>query len=255
VHTARGVATPAFDKSFAAWAGLDVHYPDQPRSMQVVRLDRLGLTVVVDDDAALPPLGLPRRALIVYGSTELCELRLVVRHAARAESGAIQLVMQPSRANDHATLWGVLRTRHMQEHAAPARHDTRSAAFSEMGSVSPLQLGSLRMQSWCDASFATPSRRDAQFFACWLDYHFAEIRAYARIALPAAQLNEIYTRAVGGEVEIRFVFSQLDESLAAACAETLCRWIQVEAAGQLDMIVEHWPGAFSAGGCRTHLAA
>lgn len=255
MHTARGVATPAFDKPFAAWAGLDVRYPDRPSSMQVLRLDRLGLTVVVEDDAALPPLGLPRRALIVSGSTELCELRLVLRHVVRTESGAMQLVMQPSRASDHATLWGVLRARQGYEHAAPTQWDARSAAFSEMGSVSPLQLGNLRMQSWCDASFATPSRRDAQFFACWLDYHFAEIRAYARIALPAAQLNEIYTRAVGGEVEIRFVFSWLDESLAAACAETLCRWIQAETAGQLDMIVEHWAGAFSAGGCRTQGAS
>lgn len=255
MHTARGVATPVFDKPFAAWAGLDVHYPDQPRSMQMVRLDRLGLTVVVEDDAALPPLGLPRRALIVSGSTVLCELRLVARHAARAKSGAIELLMQPSRENDHASLWEVLRGRHMQEKAAPAACDTRSAAFLDLGSVSPLHLGNLRMQAWCDGSFATPSHRDAQFFACWLDYHFAEIRAYARITLPAAQLNEIYARTVGGEVETRFVFSRLDESLATACTETLCRWIQAEAARQLDMIVEHWVGAFSAGGCRTQGAS
>ena len=259
MHTARGVATPAFDKPFAAWAQFDVHFLDQPSAMQVVQLDRLGLTIVAADDAALPPIGLPRRALIVSGSTELCELRLVVRTATRAESGATELVVQPSRANDHTSLWGVLRgvlrARQMQENAAPMQRDTCVAAFPKEASASPLQLGNPCMRSWCDASFTTASLRDAQFFACWLDYHFAEVRAYARIALPAAQLSEIYTRAVNGEVETRFVFSRMDDSLATACAETLCRWIQAEAARQLGMMVEHGLGAASASGCRSHLAA
>jgi hypothetical protein len=259
VHTAHGVGTPAFDQPFAAWAQFDVHYLDQPRAMQVVQLDRLGLTVVAADDTALPPIGLPRRALIVTGSTELGELRLVVRTATPAERGATALVVQPSRASDHASLWGILRgllhAGQMQENAAPMQRDTGVAAFPKQASASPLQFCNPRMPSWCDASFTTASRLDAQFFACWLDYHFAEVRAYARIALPVVQLNEIYTRAINGEVETRFVFSRLDDSLATACAEMLCRWIQAEAARHLDMMVEHGLGASSASGCRTHLAA
>lgn len=255
MHTARCVGTPAFDNPFTAWAQFDVQFLDQPSAMRVVRIDRLGLTIVAADDAALPPIGLPRRALIVSGSTDLCELRLVARTAIRADSGATELIVQPSRANDHTSLWRVLRARQMQENAVATHRDTCLTVFPKEASASPLQLGRPRMQSWCDASFNTASRRDAPFFACWLDYHFAEIQAYARIALPAAQLSEVVTRTVSGEVETRFVFSRFDDSLATVCTEMLCRWIRAEAARQLDMSVEHWLGASSASGCSTHLAA
>lgn len=255
MHTARCVGTPAFDNPFTAWAQFDVQFLDQPRAMRVVRIDRLGLTAVAADDAALPPIGLPRRALIVSGSTELCELRLIARTATRAESGATALIMQPSRASDHTSLWGVLRAHQMQEDAVATHRDTCAAAFPKHDYAPLLQLGNAWMQSWRDATFTTSSGRDAQFFACWLDYHFAEVQAYARIALPAAQLSEVFTRAVSGEVETRFVFSRFDDSLATACTETLCRWIRTEAARQLDMIVEHWLGSSSASGCGTHLAA
>jgi hypothetical protein len=178
-----------------------------------------------------------------------------VRTATRAESGATELIVQPSRASDHTSLWGVLRARQIQQNVAPMQRDTGVAVFPKEASASPLPLGIPRMQSWCDAAFATASCHEAQFFACWLDYHFAEIRAYARIALPAAQLDEIYTRATHTEVETRFVFSRLNDSLATACADTLCRWIQAEAARQLAMMVEHGLSAAGASGCRTHLAA
>jgi hypothetical protein len=242
VQTARGVATPAFDEPFAAWAAFDVQFTGQSTSMPVVRLDRLGLTVVADKGATLPPLGLPRDALIVAGATVLCESRLVVRAATPTGSGATELLIQPSRAGDGAALWAALRARQIQENAAGTQPCTRSPALLQSASSLPVQVGDLRTQSWCDASFGMASREDAQFFACWLDYHFEEVRVRSRMTHAAAQLNEIYVRVADDEVETRFVFAQSDESLIHARMETLCRWIRTEAARQLNMTVEHWLG-------------
>ena len=249
MQTASGFATLVFDEPFAAWAAFDVQFADQPKSMPVVRLDRLGVTAVAREGAELPPLGLPRNARIVSGATVLCESRLVVRAATFTESGATEVLMQPSRAGDGAALWGSLRARQMQENAVriQTQPDTRKAALMRNASASTVPpLGDLRTQSWCDASFAMASREDAQFFACWLDYHFAEVSAHARMALPAARLNEIYTRVVDEEVEARFVFSPCDEPLVKIWMETICRWIEAEARRQLDMTVVHWLSDVSA---------
>jgi hypothetical protein len=213
---------------FAAWAEIDVQYPDQPGPMHVVRLDRLGLTVVADGDTTLPPIGLPRRALIVSRSNVLREARLILRATARTESGAMELVMQPSRADDHASLWEVLRARQMQDTAAPTQRDMHSAARLRGARALRAEIDELRQRSWCDASFTMASRDDAQFFASWLDYHFAEVSVYARLALPAAHLKEIYPRVVDDEVEARFVFAAADESLVRTWTQTLCRWIEAE---------------------------
>ncbi len=194
--------------------------------MPIVRVDRNGLTVALSDDADVPPIGLPRSALIVDGADSLCELRLVPRAAACSPGRTNQMTMQPSRADDHAVLWQALRTHQRHLGAVPASTPAPWSSVSD---------GLVR----CDAAFGLANADDAWFFSQWLEYHFAEVRARSRMAGTAADLREVERRVVDHEVEVRFVF-QANERIARACMDANCRWVAAEAARQMGMTVEHW---------------
>ncbi|MGG1948553.1 hypothetical protein AB1286_27735 [Trinickia sp. NRRL B-1857] len=267
----RDVPAPVSHDDFASQARIEVRYLDRPLTMPLARLDRLGLTVTVDD-ADQPAIGLPRRALIVADGETLCELRLVARRAKPLHGGTFAVTLQPSRADDHALLWQALRAYQIHlgavasgdesarwtcpataEPACTASHNGRMpcGADSEMyvrmeanergratasvwaGEADPYSLVS------CDAAFTLASPEDAWFFSHWLDYHFAEIRAWARTSDATADLREIFMRVVDHEVEIRFVF-RCTQAAVRGCAETACSGIEAEAARQLGMTVEHW---------------
>ncbi|WP_206956481.1 hypothetical protein [Trinickia acidisoli] len=279
MYTSRDVPLPVSDDDFAAWARIAVKYADPARSMPLLRLDRHGLTVAVRDDAELPSIGLPRRALIVGDSVPLCELRLVARAATRAEGHAITVTLQPSRADDHALLWQALCAYRINGGAAPsgersasvkagadqpdrarARQDDASArskarsstAASRRETVSmAASADDLRYRVACDTIFTVANHEDACFFSHWLDYHFAEVRARARMSCVAADLREMLTRVIDHEVEVRFVFHAADD-VVRACTEAACRWIAAEATRQLGMTAEHWlANASIAGGLPT----
>ena len=278
VQTHRHTPAPAAD-DFAASMRIDVKQADGSRALPVLRVDRHGLTIAVIDDSDLPPIGLPRRALISCDSTALCELRLVSRSVARTQGRGIEMTMQPSRADDHAVLWLALRA-HQLHHgrvpggvappwsvhgepaqaAKPTAHtaytspaaDAQSAAAASELAAEPSTdgIGATRMLVWCDTAFTMANRDDAWFFSHWLEYHFAEVRARTRMSYPAADLRDMHTRIVDHEVEVRFLF-QSSERIVQACAEASCRWIAAEAARQVGMAVEHWLcGASSAGDAR-----
>lgn len=231
--------------------------------MPLVRLDRHGLTVAVVDDAGLPVIGLPRRALVACDSTPLCELRLVARAATSEEGRAAIVTLQPSRADDHAQLWQALRASQTHRVALPARGESaqpsegapsaasrQTHAVSERVNVRALahkhepeallpaaSAADPRGSVSCDAAFSLASPEDAWFFARWLDYHFAELRARSRMCGAAADLHDLLMRVVDHEVEVRLVF-QSTEAVVHTTTELACRWITAEAARQLDMTVE-----------------
>jgi hypothetical protein len=97
----------------------------------------------------------------------------------------------------------------------------------------------------CDVAFTLASQEDAWFFSHWLDYHFAEIRTWARTSDATADLREIFMRVVDHEVEIRFVF-RCTQAAVRSCTEAACSGIEAEAARQLGMTVEHWLSGSSA---------
>lgn len=273
-----------FDEGFAAWARIAVKFVDFAESMPIVRLGRNGLTVAVGGRAKLPPVGLPRRALIIGDATELCELRLVARAVTRIDEHAAELTLQPSRADDHALLWQALRAYHLQSNAgswneAPAASRRSSDAGSPehlMPSAAARREGSIKREGrfaaagadvagaivdgrddaphepvWCDTVFTLASPEDAWFFTHWLDYHFPEVSARARMGDASAHLHEIVTRVVDHEVEVRFVF-QSAERVVGASTEACCRWVAAEASRQLSMTLEYWLSGVSPAG---HAAA
>lgn len=273
-----------FDEDFAAWARIAVKFVDLAESMPIVRLGRNGLTVAVGGSATLPPIGLPRRALIIDNAMALCELRLVARAVTRIDEHAAEVTLQPSRADDHALLWQALRTYHLQScagswdeappvsrpssgagstaHLTPTasarrenpakREDQPAAAEAEAGGTVMDRRGDAPHELvWCDTVFTLASPEDAWFFAHWLEYHFAEITARARMGDASALLHEIVTRVVDHEVQVRFVF-QSAERVIGASTESCCRWIAAEASRQLSMTLEYWLSGVSPAG---HAAA
>lgn len=258
MDTACDAPPPAPCDDFAEWAQIAVKYADRPRPMPVLRFDRHGLTVGLDENAEPPAFGLPRRALIVAGPVALCELRLVARSTAQAEGHPTQVTLEPSRADDHAVLWQALREHRHHVGGAPL-----SAPFSRSPRQKPTDFvppqpseGTPKRESsaapasgydgcgrtWCDVAFTATNHDDAWFFSHWLDYYFPEVCARARMNDAAADLREVYTRVADHEVEVRFVF-HCAERVARAGAEASSRWIAVEAARQLDMAVEYWLGS------------
>lgn len=266
MQSTRLVPAPASD-DFAAWMRIGVMLADQPQPLPVSRVDRHGLTVAVDEDFYLAPIGLPRRASITCDSAPLCELRLVARSVARTPGRATEVTMQPSRADDHAVLWQALRAHQLHLGSAPAvdspswpRRGERIGAAAPHGhgadatSEAPAALsarapepareriGDTPTVVWCDTAFAMATHDDAWFFSHWLEYHFAEVRARTRMSCATADLRDMHTRIVDHEVEVRFLF-QSSEPMVRACAEAGCRWIAAEAARQIGMEVEHWLSA------------
>lgn len=265
VYISRDVPPPLFRDDFATWAQLAVRYADRVSDMPIVRLDRHGLTVSVDA-ADAPAIGLPRRALIVTDSTSLCELRLVARSATPEQSHAMTVTLQPSRADDHALLWHALRAYQIHLGTAPshdgsewlnrlastatacsqpshagAQGETSFVKTAGDGPATWLNAALADSRGWvsCDAAFTLASHEEAWLFSQWLEYHFAEVRAWARMSDASADLREMFTRVAEHEVEVRFVF-QSGERIVRASAEMACRCIATEAARGLGMTAEHW---------------
>lgn len=234
--TTRDLPSLPSTTDFAGWMRLAVQYDGHGSTMPLLQLDRRGLTVAVHDDADAPVIGLPRRAEIVSDSSPLCELRLVARSLARPEGQPMMAVLQPSRANDHAALWQALLEHRRHLGGAPAcLHAAQLPALDSSAT-------DLRFRVSCDAAFALANHEDACFFSHWLDYHFAELRARARMSDAAADLREIFLRVADHEVDVRFVF-HAGVGAVRASSETASRWIAEQAARQLGMTVEHWlPG-------------
>lgn len=265
MYISRDVPASVFRDDFSSWAQLAVRYGDTASDLPIVRLDRHGLTVSADP-ADVPTIGLPRRASIVTDSTSLCELRLVARSATPAQSHVVTVTLQPSRADDHALLWHALRAYQIHLGTVPphdgsqwldrlaataaARAQSRDAdaqgttGFDKTAGDSPsvwLSPALADSRGWvsCDAAFTLASHEDAWFFSQWLEYHFAEVRAWARTSNASADLREMFTRVADYEVEVRFVFRS-GERIVRACAETACRCIATETARGLGMAAEHW---------------
>lgn len=261
-----------FDEAFAAWARIAVKFVDHAESIPIVRLGRNGLTVAVGGHAKLAPIGLPRRASIIGDATELCELRLVARAVTRIDEHRAEVTLQPSRADDHALLWQALRAYHLEtgagswdeapsvsrqlsgavstEHQTPAARARReglvkkeaqsaAAGAEAAGTAMDERDDAPHAPVWCDTVFTLASSEDAWFFAHWLEYHFAEVSARARMGDESAHLHEIVTRIADHDVQVRFVF-QTAERLVRASTDACCRWIAAEASRQLRMSVEHW---------------
>ena len=260
MHTIRNVPPPApASRDDAAWPRIAVKYADRASAMPLIRLDRHGLTVAADDDVDPPAPGLPRQALIVGDFAPLCELRLIAREAMSEQGQRTAVILQPSRADDHARLWQVLREykpRWDEWHSISGHRAEQLSSFDrstkrddtlhwrtdmcvrELDSPSAREIESRGSVS-CDAVFSLASQEDAWFFSRWLDYHFAEVRARARMSGAAADLRDIFLRVVEHEVEVRFLF-QSAEQVVRTSTELTCRWITAEAARQLGMTVEHW---------------
>ncbi|WP_146013938.1 hypothetical protein [Trinickia dabaoshanensis] len=271
MYISHDVPTPVSRDDFAARARIDVQFADDPVAMPLIKLDRQGLTVTVGE-ADRPALGLPRRARIVAGHETLCELRLVARRSAPLRGGAVALTLQPSRADDHALLWRALRAYQIHlggvasgdepvqwtspapaepDYSAPravrlplganaAKKGKRSQSERSDGTGSHwANAAGLRSLVSCDAAFSLAGPEDAWFFSHWLDYHFAEIRAWAKMSDATVDLREIFIRVADHEVEVRFVFQSPERAVRAA-TETVCGRIEAEAARQLGMTVEHW---------------
>jgi hypothetical protein len=262
---------PASVDYFSSWARIAVSYVDRARPMPVLRLDRDGLTVAVavavDDEADIPPIGLPRRALLVGGSKTLCELRVVLRTVARVEDGAVELTIQPSRADDHALLWLALRAYQLQLGPSPWR-DVPARSSKVRGARTSLRQprtegaaaqpeteydqGNSRARAWCDAAFTVANRDDGFLLAHWLEYYFVELCARARMHDARAELCDVHMRVADHEVEVRFVFRH-DERVARASTQAVSEWVAAEAVRQLHMSLEHWlsPNLSAVGGLRT----
>lgn len=251
--------------AFGAWAQITIKFIDSPSAMPLTRLDRCGLTVVADA-ADWPAIGLPRRAQIIADSTSLCELRLVARMVVPGEDATIAVTLQPSRADDDALLWQALRA--YQIHLGTAPSDEGSERFAVLAALAATSAGpgdegaeravcedttarehraakpNASTTAWrprvsCDVAFTLGSREDAWFFSRWLDYHFAEVRAWARMKDAAADLREMFMRVVEHEVEVRFVF-QSGARIVRAATETTCRCVATEAAHALSLTAEYW---------------
>jgi hypothetical protein len=251
--------------TFAAWAQITIKFVDSASAMPLIRLDRRGLTVVADA-GDWPAIGLPRRAQIIADSTSLCELRLVARTVVPGEGSTIAVTLQPSRADDDALLWQALRA--YQIHLGTAPSDEGPERFAVLAALAATSGGHgdegaeravcedttarehrsakptastplWRPRVSCDVAFTLGSREDAWLFSRWLDYHFAELRAWARMNDGAADLREMFMRVVEHEVEVRFVF-QSGERIVRAATETACRCVATEAAHALSLTVEFW---------------
>ena len=262
----RDVPTPVSRDAFATWARIAVQYADGSSAMPLIRLDRQGLTVTVDAPDS-PAIGLPRRALIVADATSLCELRLVARAAGPGPGDHTAAVtLQPSRADDDTLLWQALRAYQIHLGNVPASEGSeRSTELAVSVAASPLlrascsnrddrantvagergvvleraRTGDSRSRVCCDVAFILKCPEDAWFFSRWLDYHFAEVRAWARTSDETADLREMFMRVAEHEAEARFVFRSA-ERVARASTETACRLITAEAERALGMKAEHW---------------
>jgi hypothetical protein len=247
VDITQDAPAPLWTDDFAAWVRLAVKYAGHTSAMPLLRLDRHGLTVAVHDDADAPVIGLPQRAAIIGDATPLCELRLVARSIEREEGRPATAILEPSRADDHASLWQTLRAYRAQLGAAPSGE--QPAPLPGPDSSAP----EWRYRASCDAAFTLANHDDACFFSRWLDYHFAELRARARMNDVGGDLREIFMRVADQEVDVRFVFHAGARAVRTS-SELACRWIAEQAEHQLGMTVEHWvPGTMPTRSTAAHL--
>ncbi|RKP43880.1 hypothetical protein D7S89_24710 [Trinickia fusca] len=215
---------------------LALEYPAAAQRMSLVRIDRRGLTVRVSDDAGLPPLGLPRQARLLSIDDVLCELRMVARVIARPQQGALQVTMQPSRADDHASLWLALRAHQMR--GGTLFEGAGLALLSTIDRALAAEAERFDAGAHCDVAFTLPGLADARFFAVWLEYHFAEIVARAHTASSPAELCEMRLRSIDSNVlEVRFSYAWANCS-APACSEEISAWIAAEADRLFGLMVE-----------------
>lgn len=232
MHNVCAARAAGSEFSFAAQARIALDYPGVAQRMPLVRLDRNGLGVSVRDGAGFPPLGLPRQALVLSDDEPLCELRLVARAIARRDERTFELTLQPSRADDHASFWQALR-------AHQRRHGNALAAAHPGAASCGATPEPLRAWEHCDAAFTLPSHDDALFFADWIEYHFAEISARARMASSDAELRELETRLKDHEVKVRFSYQAHDRT-THACTDETCRWIVTETDRLFGLTAEPW---------------
>ncbi|PMS13480.1 hypothetical protein C0Z17_04090 [Trinickia caryophylli] len=221
-------------------ARLAIQYREGVQRLPLIRLDRQGFVVALTDDAGLPPIGLPRSARILAADVPLCELRLVARSLARDGDRALAMTLQPSRADDDTLFWQSLHSYVAAQAPLPdlprqavalqgssARH---AAHVNGVAATPDLQNGQSK------ALFTLPSHADAQFFAEWLEYHFAEIGARARSMSALAELTAMDRRRAGSEVAVVFHYRP-DMSDARRCTEALCAWAVSEAATLFGLAV------------------
>jgi hypothetical protein len=191
--------------SFAARARLAVTYSDASQRMSVVRLDRHGFTASVADDSNLPQLRLPRPARVLSGDETLCELRLVARTLERSSGHTFELTMQPSRTDDNLSFWqALLARRHLYAEMPgsgefvghlPGRADAveklrqpdAASKVPNCANTTIFHRSNAVLDPECmyadigsEVLFKLKDKYDALFFSEWLEYHFAEIAAYAR---------------------------------------------------------------------------
>lgn len=216
------------EDSIAARAGLSIEYADTAERLPLVRLDRRGLVVYLNDDAHLPPLGLPRCARLLRGQEVLCELRLVARSIVRRDNRTIELTIAPSRADDDTVFWQALHTSHLHDRQADesARPGTEATPMPRTGSKTGLCPGSA-LDVGCEAVFGLPTHADARFVAEWLEYHFAEIIVRARGTRSSAELRGIEQRRSDTRVGVFFSYRWGGRTMVRCTAE-LCWWIASE---------------------------
>jgi hypothetical protein len=206
--------------AFVASAGLAVEFAGAQARMPLLRIDRHGFTVSVTDDAQLPPLGLPRPARIVRGDETLCEPRLVARCPVHGSAPVREIVLQPSRSDDDIAFWQAL-------HAHRPPQGSSASAHPATADRDSLQAASSPALSDSQAIFTLRDGGDAAFFAAWLEYHFAEAVARARVASTPAELHDIVCRTQVAHAMIGFEYRSSGKPTQAATRET-CAWIAAE---------------------------
>lgn len=223
---------PEADDSFAARARVAIEYADTAQRLPLARLDRQGLVAYLTDDACLPPLGLPVPARVLSGDETLCELRLVARSVARsADRGerAIELTLQPSRADDDAAFWQAL-YEHLRRHRSPTdgpRPTTRNQGPACREKSGTGLCPSSALDIGCEAVFTLSSHDEARFFSEWLEYHFAEIAARSRVTLSSSELRAIERRAAGSHVGVFFSYRWGGQAMVQ-CTSEICGWVASE---------------------------
>ena len=240
--------------SFAKRARMALEYPGVAQRMPFVRLNRDGLVFSLGELARLPPVGLPRPAVIVCGDEPLCETRLVLRSVDHAVGGRLELTVQPSRADDHELLWQALRAyqqRHRRDlvhsplvrQPEPGRAQLRrlrvplATGWSRESQNDPAASEPLDACVLPAATFTVERRDDALFLADWLEYHFVEIDARSKLASPIVQLQEVESRLTGRDVRVQFRYEFADMA-AREATEQVCGWIETELATRFSMPVE-----------------
>ena len=218
-------ASPAssFLATFVASAGLAVEFAGSGVRMPLAGIDRRGFIVCVTHDAQLPPLGLPRPARIVCAGEVLCEARLVARCPVHGSAPVREIALQPSRSDDDIAFWQALHAHRLRQRGA-VRGDSLASAN---GRTDALQAASSPALSDCQAIFTLRDGGDAAFFAAWIEYHFAEAVARARVASTPAELRDIACRTQDADAMISFEYRCTGKPMHAATRET-CAWIAGE---------------------------